>query len=218
MILSAHDLAGAEGVSEPIALTLPQRRFNNPLARALVEQRRDLVMDPDANRPRVATALDALLIAPEIFETPSGVYLGLKSAQTRLAEARSDQDLIGVADFLWAMALQIEDGDASQAERDLRAAEQKLREALDRGASDEEIRELMKELRAAAEKFTRELAQRPNEGRDSEIHDDPGPRQSARSHGRHGAHRRQGASPGNARSIAKSVREYEERKKPFEPG
>jgi uncharacterized protein (TIGR02302 family) len=168
MILSAHDLAGAEGVSEPIALTLPQRRFNNPLARALVEQRRDLVMDPDANRPRVATALDALLIAPEIFETPSGVYLGLKSAQTRLAEARSDQDLIGVADFLWAMALQIEDGDASQAERDLRAAEQKLREALDRGASDQEIRELMKELRAAAEKFTRELAQRPNEGRDSE--------------------------------------------------
>ena len=38
------------------------------------------------------------------------------------------------------MALQIEDGDASQAQRDLRAAEQKLREALQRGASDEEIR------------------------------------------------------------------------------
>jgi uncharacterized protein (TIGR02302 family) len=169
MVLSAHDLAGEVGSSEPIALTLPQRRFNNPLARVLVEQRRDLVLDPDANRPRVATALEALLIAPEIFETPSGAYLGLKSAQTRLAEARSDQDLIGVADFLWAMALQIEDGDASQAERDLRAAEQKLREALDRGASDQEIRELMKELRAAAEKFTRELAQRPNDERDSET-------------------------------------------------
>ena len=40
----------------------------------------------------------------------------LDAALTRLAEARSDQDLIGVADFLWAMALQIEDGDASQAE------------------------------------------------------------------------------------------------------
>jgi uncharacterized protein (TIGR02302 family) len=168
MILSAHDVAGEDGASEPIALTLPQRRFDNPLARALVEQRRDLVLDPDVNRPRVATALDALLIAPEIFETPSGAYLGLKAAQTRLAEARSDQDLIGVADLLWAMALQIEDGDASQAERDLRAAEQKLREALDRGASDEEIRELMKELRAAAEKFTRELAQRPNDERDSQ--------------------------------------------------
>ena len=99
------------------------------------------------------------------MDATAAVYLGLKSAQTRLAEARTDQDLVGVADFLWAMALQIEDGDASQAERDLRAAEQKLREALDRGASDEEIRELMKELRAAAEKFTRELAQQQQNGR-----------------------------------------------------
>jgi uncharacterized protein (TIGR02302 family) len=168
MTLTARDIAGEEGSSEAVAVTLPQRHFSNPLARALVEQRRDLVLDPDANRPKVATALDALLIAPEVFETTSSVYLGLSAAQTRLAEARSDQDLIGVADFLWAMALQIEDGDASQAERDLRAAEQRLREALDRGASDQEIRELMKELRAAAEKFTRELAQRPNDDRDSE--------------------------------------------------
>lgn len=168
MTLSARDIAGEDGASAPIALVLPQRRFDNPLARALVEQRRDLVLDPDSNRPRVATALEALLIAPEAFETASGVYLGLKAAQARLAQARSDADLIGVADFLWAMALQIEDGDASQAERDLRAAEQRLREALDRGASDEEIRQLMKELRAAAEKFTRELAQRPGDERDSE--------------------------------------------------
>jgi uncharacterized protein (TIGR02302 family) len=168
MTLSAHDIAGEEGSSEPIEVTLPQRRFDNPLARALVEERRDLVLDPDQNRPRVATALDALLIAPEVFGTPASIYLGLKSAQTRLADARSDQDLVGVADFLWAMALQIEDGDASQAERDLRAAEQKLREALDRGASDEEIRELMKELRAAAEKFTRELAQRQNDQQDQD--------------------------------------------------
>ena len=168
MTLSARDIAGEDGSSEPIPLTLPQRRFDNPLARALVEQRRDLVLDPDENRGRVATALDALMIAPETFGTPSGVYLGLMSAQARLAAARSDEDLIGVADFLWAMALQIEDGDASQAERDLRAAEQKLREALDRGASDAEIRELMKELREAAEQFTRELAQRGDETADSE--------------------------------------------------
>jgi uncharacterized protein (TIGR02302 family) len=169
MTLSARDIAGEEGASDPIEITLPQRRFDNPLARALVEERRDLVLDPDQNRSRVATALDALLIAPEVFGTPAPVYLGLKFAQTHLADARNDQDLIGVADFLWAMALQIEDGDASQAERDLRAAEQKLREALDRGASDEEIRELMKELRAAAEKFTRELAQRQNDQQDQDA-------------------------------------------------
>jgi uncharacterized protein (TIGR02302 family) len=91
------------------------------------------------------------------------VFLGLTFARGALAEAQSDQDLVGVADFLWAMALQIEEGDATQAERDLRAAEQKLREALQRGASDEEIRKLMDELRAAADKFTRELAARAKE-------------------------------------------------------
>jgi uncharacterized protein (TIGR02302 family) len=168
MTLSAHNIAGEDGASEPTEITLPQRRFANPLARALVEQRRDLVLDPDRNRPRIAIALDALLLAPDVFGTSASIYLGLKSAQTRLADARNDQDLVGVADFLWAMALQIEDGDASQAERDLRAAEQKLREALDRGASDEEIRELMKELRAAAEKFTRELAQQQQQQGDQQ--------------------------------------------------
>jgi uncharacterized protein (TIGR02302 family) len=159
MTLRAQDVAGEEGTSEPVEITLPQRSFANPLARALVEERRDLVLDPDRNRPRVMTALDALLIAPDLFAERSSIYLGLTTAKTRLNNARADADLIAVADFLWSMALQIEDGDASQAERDLRAAEQRLREALERGASDEEIRELMKELRAAAENFARELAQ-----------------------------------------------------------
>ena len=66
-----------------------------------------------------------------------------KQAKTSLARARSDADLLDVAGLLWAMALQIENGDGSQAERDLRAAEQALREALKRGASDEEIKKLM---------------------------------------------------------------------------
>ena len=56
------------------------------------------------------------------------------------------------------MALQIENGDATQAERDLRAAEQALREALKRGASDEEIRKLMQDLREAAKRFANEMA------------------------------------------------------------
>ena len=86
-------------------------------------------------------------------------------SKTRLEGARGDPDLIAVADLLWAMALQIEDGDASQAQRDLRAAEQKLREALQRGASDDEIRKLTKELRDAAERYMRDLAQQsPNSG------------------------------------------------------
>ena len=62
--------------------------------------------------------------------------------------------------MLWAMAEQLENGDKTQAERDLRAAEQALREALNRGASDEEIRKLMQNLREAAQRFASEMARR----------------------------------------------------------
>ena len=160
MTLRATDVAGRIGESAPIALKLPQRNFLNPLAKALVEQRRGLILDPDTNRPRLAKVLDALRLAPDVFGTTAGVYLGLGDVKARLDEARNDKDLVAVADLLWAMALQIEDGDASQALRDLRAAEQKLREALQRGASDEEIRQLTKELREQADRYMSELAQR----------------------------------------------------------
>ena len=159
MTLQATDVAGESGQSAPVTLTLPQRNFVNPLAKALVEQRRGLIIDPDSNRSRLAKALDALMIAPEAFDTTAGVYLGLRTAKSTLDAARTDKDLVEVADLLWAMALQIENGDASRALRELRAAEQKLREALQRGASDEEIKALTKELREKAEEYMRELAQ-----------------------------------------------------------
>jgi uncharacterized protein (TIGR02302 family) len=158
MTLSAVSISGKTGQSGPIEMTLPQRIFHNPLARALVEQRRNLVLDPDNAPKRVETALTGLAIAPELFDTPAKIYLGLKQANASLHDAKSDADLLDVAAMLWAMALQIEDGDASQAERDLRAAEQALREALQRGASDQEIRKLMDQLREAARRFMSEMA------------------------------------------------------------
>ncbi|TVR08629.1 MAG: TIGR02302 family protein [Salinarimonadaceae bacterium] len=157
--LQARDEAGQKGYSEPIDFTLPQRPFSHPLARALVEQRRELVLDPDGSG-RVQTALDSLLIAPEVFEIEWGVFLGLRSASTRLREARDDDDLVGVAEWLWAMALQIEDGALSAAEQALRAAQQALQEALDRDASEEELSRLMDELRQAMNDYLREFAER----------------------------------------------------------
>ncbi len=158
MRLSAVSISGKTGQSGPIEVTLPQRIFHNPLARALIEQRRDLILDPDNAPKRVETALTGLAIAPELFDTPAKIYLGLKQANVSLHDAKSDADLLDVAAMLWAMAQQIEDGDASQAERDLRAAEQALREALQRGASDQEIRKLMDQLREAARRFMSEMA------------------------------------------------------------
>lgn len=159
MVLTARDEGGNEGRSEESEITLPQRPFTKPLARALVEQRRNLVLAPDEMKARVSAALDAFMIEPDLFGTSASIYLGLSLAQTRLKAARSDSDLVGVADFLWEMALRIEDGDLSQTERELRAAQQALREALQRGATPEELKKLMDDLRAAMDKFLREFAE-----------------------------------------------------------
>jgi uncharacterized protein (TIGR02302 family) len=158
LTLLAHDEGGNEGRSEPIELQLPERPFGKPLARALIEQRRDLALDADA-KTRVLTALDALTIAPEKFTPEAGVYLGLRSIYWQLARAKTDDALRDVVGRLWQMAVFIEDGNVSDAEAALRAAQENLRQALERGASDEELKKLTDELRAALDKFMQALAE-----------------------------------------------------------
>jgi uncharacterized protein (TIGR02302 family) len=158
MTLTARDEAGNEGKSAPFELRLPERPFAKPIARALVEQRRILALDGDA-QATVLTALEALTVAPERFNMESSVYLGLRSIVWQLARAKSDDQLREVVDRMWDMAVHLEDGSMSDAEQALRAAEEALRQALERGASDEEIKRLADQLRAALDKFLQALAE-----------------------------------------------------------
>jgi uncharacterized protein (TIGR02302 family) len=158
MTLTARDEAGNEGRSQPRELTLPQRIFVKPLARALIEQRRSLALDAES-KPLVLTALDVLSIAPERFTPEPGIYLGLRSIYHDLENAKSDDALREVVARLWDMAVQLEDGNVSQAEQALRQAQEALRQALERGASEEEIKKLMEQLRAAMDKFLQALAE-----------------------------------------------------------
>lgn len=158
LTLSARDEGGNEGLSDPVEVTLPQRPFTNPVSRALVEQRRNLVLAPD-DRYRVLSAIGALMIAPERFGTSAPVYLGLRVIADDLHQARTDAQLLDVAALMWEMAVRLEDGNLSDAERDLRAAQQQLRDAINRGAPDDEIKRLMDQMRAALDKNLNELAQ-----------------------------------------------------------
>ncbi len=158
LTLTARDDAGNEGRSEPLDLRLPERVFTKPLARALIEQRRILALDANQNR-QVHTALDALLIAPELFTPRAGEYLGLYSVTKQLEEARIDAQLREVVASLWGLAVSIEDGNITDVEKALRAAQDALKEALERGASDEEIRKLTENLRAALDNYLRQLAE-----------------------------------------------------------
>jgi uncharacterized protein (TIGR02302 family) len=176
MVLTATDEAGDDGKSDPITITLPEKHFLKPVAHAIAEQRRNLVLYP-ADKEHVEDALEALMVAPDVFDTSSSVYLGLDVATRMLQDAKSDTDLIAVSDFLWSMAMQIENGDLSDAERDLRAAEQALRDALQRNASDDEIRKLTENLRAAMDKYLNEFAKQQQQDRDAQQQtqqNDPG--------------------------------------------
>src|SRR5262249_19415791 len=158
MTLTARDEAGNEGTSEPYELKLPERPFSKPMARALIEQRRVLALDGDA-QARVLTALDALTIAPDKFKIETNVYLGLRSIFWQLARAKSDDQLRDVVSRMWDMAVTLEDGNVSDAENALRQAQEELRQALERGATDEEIKRLTDQLRAALDKFLQALAE-----------------------------------------------------------
>jgi uncharacterized protein (TIGR02302 family) len=158
LMLTAKDEAGNEGRSEPFDMRLPERLFVKPLARALIEQRRNLALDAN-QKPLVLIALEALMIAPEAFTPELGHYLGMRSVATQLGRANSRDAMRETVDSMWALAVAIEDGNITDVEKALRAAQDALKEALERGASDEEIKKLTENLRAALDKFIRQLAE-----------------------------------------------------------
>jgi uncharacterized protein (TIGR02302 family) len=157
--LSATDAAGQQAVSETKRFRMPERPFTNPLAKALVEQRR--ILGLDANRKdRVLDLMEGVMLRPEETIPNAAHWLAVASAQSRLKQARTDDQLRGVADYLWEIALAVEDGDLTAAEKRLRQAQEALKNALENGASDEEIEKLMAELRQAMQEFLREFAER----------------------------------------------------------
>lgn len=165
LTLRAVDEANNVGESEPIVIELPSRRFTQPLARAVIEQRRMLAKTP-SRRLLVARALDALTAGPVGYFDDRTVYLGLRAAYWRLTRSDDRAQMTSVVDLLWDVALRIEDGDLSLAERNLRAAQEALERALADDAPDEVIKQLMNELRQALNDFLRaltELAQKQPE-------------------------------------------------------
>ena len=160
---------------EPPALPLsfvPQRYLTHPLARALDEQRKLLVQSP-VNQKQVLKALDALMVAPDVFTPQFGIYLGLHRARQWLSRPADKTRLIETAQWLWDMASLLEQDDLADAERALQAAQNALREALDRDASPQELQQLSEAVRQALNRLMQALAERlqkedPNQSQSAE--------------------------------------------------
>ncbi|MBH0236415.1 TIGR02302 family protein [Methylobrevis albus] len=158
MRLEARDDAGNIGRTAPVEVTIPARPFTDPVAKMLVEQRRILALDA-RTQGFVADMLDTVTMHADTTIEDSKIFLGLRHGRNLVASAASDDDLRAAMDYLWEMALAIDGGDASLAEQRLREARERLREALQNGASDEEIARLTQELRDALNEYMQALAE-----------------------------------------------------------
>ena len=171
---AATDAAGQTGTAAPIALTLPARRFFDPFAAALIEMRRDLMWNR-ANAPRTVQILKAITNHPEGFIRNERAYLRLRVALKRIdtptpltPELRDE-----VAEELWQIALLVEEGDLASALERLRRAQDRLDEAIRKGASPEETQQLMDEMRQALNDYMKQLGEQADPNAQTSQNDGP---------------------------------------------
>jgi uncharacterized protein (TIGR02302 family) len=165
------DGAGQDGTSLSEQITLPGRRFFQPFAKAIIEQRRDL-MWAKANAADIALLMRALSHRPEGLFSNETTYLRMRAIIRRLegfdAVAVTDVARTEIVQAMWDLAVQLEDGTLADARARLARAQDRLAEAMRDGASDAEIAELMQELRDATNDYMQMLADQmdPSDGTD----------------------------------------------------
>lgn len=167
---TARDHKGQEAKTEPVPLILPERVFSHPVAKLLIEIRKQVARRPLGPYDESIVRLERILAAPGVFRHDRRVHLPLRAASSRMRYNRpSDLIALGVMDLLWRAALHLEDGGLSLAAQDLRAAQAALEEALKNPeTAPEDIARLMEKLREAMGEYmqamAREMQKRMAEG------------------------------------------------------
>jgi uncharacterized protein (TIGR02302 family) len=152
MVLTAKDAAGHTATAESKRFKLPERGFFRFLAKALIEQRKKLIMVPD-DTPEVATMLDAFSAYPYSIDNNSKLILQMAAIRAGLAHAMEQDEVKTAVTNLWSLAVAIEDGELSDIRAQLRDLKQQLEQALKEGAPPERIAELMDKMRKGMDKL-----------------------------------------------------------------
>src|SRR6202012_5894939 len=112
----AEDDSKQQAEGDAVRILLPERPFRNPMARAVVALRRQLVADPEKGRPVAEAGIAAILGQPESFGKDFTVYLALADSRSRLLRGKLEDILPSVLDMMWQTALRLEDGDRPSAQ------------------------------------------------------------------------------------------------------
>jgi uncharacterized protein (TIGR02302 family) len=156
MTLTARDAAGHTTESAKRTFRLPERQFTKPLARALIEQRRRLILNPE-EAGGVAEMLDAIVTYPRGLIDRSGTQIAIAAVRSHLRAAEDRADVDTVISDLWKIAVNVEEGVSADAKADLEAARKALEKALKEGAPPERIAELTKKLRQALDRYMQSM-------------------------------------------------------------
>ncbi len=166
MLFETEDDLGQRGRSKFRDMTLPERIFRHPVARAIIAQRKILTLEPE-KLDQVVAVLGHIADQRSEFNNDPVVYLALRAAQSRLilgsrhdgrddtAIARSRGAAIrSVQAILWETALRIDKGETVASERELARIHEKLMELLSRrDIKDEELKRLLDELRRSMKEY-----------------------------------------------------------------
>lgn len=153
----AEDALGQRGAGEPMALTLPDRNFLNPHARALIDQRR-LVTENRTNAPGAMGVIDWLAVEPSRFNNDMAAFLAMRLARHALSNPAFD--LAEIQDLLWNAALRIEDGDLAAAEQRLEEARRALDQGIDGTADAATLAALLDHFQTALQRYLNALSER----------------------------------------------------------
>jgi uncharacterized protein (TIGR02302 family) len=160
VMLFASDALGQKGRSAVETFLLPERVFNDPTARALIVLRKALTRDPKGLRLDVADGMRLVHAKPDSYRNDPVVQLGLRMGAARLTENGDKPTITDTQKLLWDLAMRLENGAMSDAERAVEQARQELRDAMQRQAGDEEIERLIQQLYDAMGRWQKELADR----------------------------------------------------------
>jgi uncharacterized protein (TIGR02302 family) len=148
MLLTATDAAGQATVAKPIVLTLPERPFLRPLSKALIEQRKALIIVPD-KAPDVAALFRLILAYPKGLTERSAYLVRLSAIASHLENSRDNDEVKEAITDLWQLAVDIDEGSLADARAELKALKEELERAIREGAPPEKIAELSRRMRDA---------------------------------------------------------------------
>ncbi len=173
VVLSVADHAGQTATLPAIGMTLPERKFENPVAAQIAKIRKELIWTgPYAAMP-MSYAIENILYKPGAYNYRMVVTLLLRSSASRLLLDQSDKAVVEVIDLLWAAAMTLEDGNLTEALKSLRQAQEDLNNAIQNMASIEDIQAKMQKLREAMaaymQSLQKEVQQRMAEGKMSML-------------------------------------------------